>query len=146
MAIAHHKKRIEGGRPEDTFDHSFTGEVFSTLGWCAGFAATGLFTVGANGIAAFSMGGLLAAAAVLAVGVGFFYLASRERKKEAAAKEIEENTKTIKLELAQGQHMVNINLETPRMDYTADQPAIGKFTSAVQTEREQQKNIAAYVS
>ena len=146
MAITGNRQLKDAGA-QDHFDHSFTSEVFSTLGWCAGFAATGLFTVGVNGIAAFSIAGLASAAAVLAVGVGFFYLASLERKKEAAAKAAADDGKTVKVELAQGQHTVTIDLNTPGVpDRTADQPPVGKFTGAIQAEREQQASRGVSLS
>jgi hypothetical protein len=152
------QKQLKGGKSKDTFDHSFTAEVWSTLGWCAGFAATGLFTVSAGGAAtagaAATLGGigaitlipLLECLAVLAVGVGFFYLAAVERKRDEAEKEAEKEDQEVKVQLAQGQKTVTINLETPKMDYSADQAPVGKFTSAVQAERDQPPNIGAYVS
>jgi len=141
------KKHLKGAKPKDTFDHSFTAEVWSTLGWCAGFAATGLFTVEAGaGIAALTLVPVLECAAVLAVAVGFFYLAALERKKDEAEKEADKKDREVKVQLAQGQKTITIDLETPKMDYSADQPPIGKFTSAIQAEREQQQNVGAYVS
>src|ERR1700677_4523163 len=91
-------------------DHTFREEVFATLGWVMAFAASGIFIFSAGGgLAAISLVGALSAVGLLAIGIGLLYCAARERKKQKT----EDESKTVRVELAQGQKSITIDLAAP---------------------------------
>lgn len=113
----------------------FKSRVYDALGWCMMFASTGIIgtqLVAAGGLLTLlSLPIILGALAVTMLGIGFFALATREdRKLEAANKE-----KTIKVEVAQGQKSVtlDLNFEAPARG-TGTRPVIGEHTQKLADE------------